>query len=227
VTTIERHGLQPLLVVGAGGFARETIEAVHAVNACRPTFRLAGVLDDDERRHGGRLCGVPVLGPSELARDRDAFVVVCVGNPHDWSARRRIVQRLGLEDERYAVVRHPSADLGGSVRLEPGCVVLAGVVATADVRVGAHVSVMPQTVLTHDDTVGSFSILASGVRLGGGVQIGEECYLGAGCLLRQGVRVGRGAQVGMGAVVLEDVPEGEVWAGVPARRLRSVQEGTS
>jgi sugar O-acyltransferase (sialic acid O-acetyltransferase NeuD family) len=224
VTTIAAHALAPLLVLGAGGFARETIETVRAVNGARPTFEIVGVLDDDEQRHGGQLSGVPVLGPMELARARDALVVVCVGNPHTWSTRRRIVERLGLEDERYAVITHPAAALGGSACFGPGCVVLAGAVATADVRVGAHVAVMPQAVLTHDDTVGAFSILASGVRLGGGVQIEAECYLGAGCLLRQGVRVGRGAQVGMGAVVLDDVPAGEVWAGVPAHRLRSVQD---
>lgn len=224
MTIIDRRSLQPLLIVGAGGFARETIEAVRAVNSVRPTFELAGVLDDDEHRRGGQLNGVPVLGPVELARERDALVVVCVGNPRTWTIRRQIVERLKLEDERYAVVVHPSAAIAASVCLGPGTVVLAGVVATADVRLGPHVSVMPQVVLTHDDEVGAFSILASGVRLGGAVQIAEECYLGAGCLLREGVHVGCGAQVGMGAVVIGDVPEGEVWAGVPARRIRSVRE---
>lgn len=224
MTTIARQALQPLLIVGAGGFARETIEAVRAVNAVRPTFELAGVLDDDDHLHGGQLSAVAVLGPVEMAREKDALLVVCVGNPSTWTVRRRIVERLGVDEERYAVVTHPAAAIGGSVCLGPGCVVLAGVVATADVRLDAHVSLMPQVVLTHDDTVGAFSILASGVCLGGGVRVGEECYLGAGSLVRQGVHVGAGAQVGMGAVVLEDVPEGEVWAGVPARRLRASRE---
>jgi len=33
------------------------------------------------------------------------------------------------------------------------------------------------------------------------------------------VHIGPAALVGMGAVVLNDVPAGEVWAGVPARAL--------
>src|SRR3546814_3986551 len=44
----------------------------------------------------------------------------------------------------------------------------------------------------------------------------------AGCLLREGARIGAWALVGMGAAVTGDVPTREVWAGVPARFLRTV-----
>jgi acetyltransferase-like isoleucine patch superfamily enzyme len=82
--------------------------------------------------------------------------------------------------------------------------------------------VMPHVVLTHDDRVGDYAILAAGVRLAGGVQVREGAYLGAGCLVRENRTVGAGALVGMGAVVTTDVPDGEVWAGMPARFLRRV-----
>jgi acetyltransferase-like isoleucine patch superfamily enzyme len=45
--------------------------------------------------------------------------------------------------------------------------------------------------------------------------------VGAGALVRDRVTVGAGAMVGMGALVLQDVPDGEVWVGSPAGRLRS------
>jgi acetyltransferase-like isoleucine patch superfamily enzyme len=42
-------------------------------------------------------------------------------------------------------------------------------------------------------------------------------------LVREKLSIGAGAVVGMGSVVLQDVPAGEVWAGVPARRIRKVK----
>ena len=81
---------------------------------------------------------------------------------------------------------------------------------------------MPQVVLTHDDRVGDFVTAGAGVRLAGTVRVDEGAYLGSGCLVGEGRRVGRDALVGMGAVVTRDVPAGEVWAGVPARRIRAV-----
>lgn len=207
-----------LVIVGAGGFARETAAAVREI----PELRLVGFLDDDPRLHGTERGGVTVLGGLSTVERLDAAVVVCVGNPRDQGSRERVVTRLDLPAQRYATVVHPAARVGTGCLVGPGTVLLAGVVLTADVSVGRHVAVMPQTVLTHDDVVEDFATVAAGVRLGGGVRVGRGAYLGAGALLRESVTVGAGALVGMGSVVLGDVPPGEVWVGAPARHLRRV-----
>jgi sugar O-acyltransferase (sialic acid O-acetyltransferase NeuD family) len=210
-----------LLIVGAGGFGRETAEAVRAVNAERPTWDLLGFLDDDPSLQGRQFDGLPVLGPlAELARFGDASLVVSVGNPGNYVARKRIVGRLGLPPSRYATIVHPAAVLPPSARLGAGTVVLATVVATTGIWVGAHVVAMPGVVLTHECRVEDYVTLGAGVRLAGGVRVKEGAYLGAGALVREHRTVGPWALVGMGAVVTRDVPGGEVWAGVPAGYLR-------
>ncbi len=50
-------------------------------------------------------------------------------------------------------------------------------------------------------------------------KIGSRVSLGSGTVLVAPVGVGDGARTGAGAVVTKDVPPGETWAGVPARRL--------
>ncbi|MCW2641327.1 MAG: acetyltransferase [Dactylosporangium sp.] len=214
--------MKDLVIVGAGGFAGETVAAVQALNEVTPTWRLLGFLDDDPALRGQ--CpypDVPVLDGVDAAREmRTASVVVCVGNPRDYAARMRIVRRLGLPPERYATVVHPSAQVSAGCSVGPGSVLLAQVVLTAQVRIGAHVAVMPQVVLTHQDVVDEYVTIASGVRLGGGVRLARGAYVGAGALVREGLRIGSWSLVGMGSVVLHDIPPGEVWAGSPARYLR-------
>jgi sugar O-acyltransferase (sialic acid O-acetyltransferase NeuD family) len=214
-------GRRPLVVVGAGGFGRETAEAVRAVNAAGGRWQLAGYLDDDPDRHGNVIDGLPVLGgTAELAGMPDVSVVVCTGRPGNYRSRPAIVGRLGLPADRYATIIHPTASVSGTSRVGPGSVLLAHTVLTAAVTVGCHVAVMPHVTLTHDDVVGDFGTLASGVCLGGGVHVGPGAYIGAGALVREQRSIGAGALVGMGAVVTRDVPPGEVWAGLPARYLR-------
>ena len=207
--------MRELVIVGAGGFARETAAAAE------PAWQVLGFVDDDPALTGLTRSGRPILGPVDSVAAMEAAVVVCVGNPRNYGARRQIVERLGLPVERYATVVHPSVSIGAGSEVGPGTVLLAGTVLTADVTVGAHVAVMPQAVLTHDDRVADYATIASGVRLGGGVVLDSGAYVGAGALIREGVKVGAGSLIGMGSVVLRDVPPEEIWAGSPARRLRS------
>lgn len=208
-----------LVVVGAGGFGRETVEVVHAINAVRPTWRLRGFLDDGLA--GTTVDGVPVIGTTHEPPDDEVAVVVCTGHPGNYFSRKRIVQRLALPAARYATVVHPAASVSAAATLGPGTVILAGAVLTASLRVGAHCALMPGVVLTHDDVVEDFATFGARATLAGRVTVGEGAYIGAGAMVREGRTVGAWSLLGMGAVALCDIPGGEVWAGVPARRLRA------
>jgi sugar O-acyltransferase (sialic acid O-acetyltransferase NeuD family) len=198
-----------LIVIGAGGFGRETVDAVRALNAAGERWRLAGYLDDEAERHGTVIDGVQVLGAiKELDHMPNASVVVCTGRPDDYVSRPRIVETLGL------------ASVSATSRVGPGSVLLAQTVLTAAVTVGSHVAIMPHVTLTHDDFIADFATVASGVCLGGNVRVGRCAYVGAGALVREDRSIGSCALVGMGAIVTRDIPPQEVWAGVPARYIR-------
>lgn len=51
--------------------------------------------------------------------------------------------------------------------------------------------------------------------------IGNDVWIGSNCLIKAGVKIGDGAVIGMGSVVTHDVPAYEVWAGNPARRIKT------
>jgi sugar O-acyltransferase (sialic acid O-acetyltransferase NeuD family) len=219
--SMRNHDGGDLVVVGSGGFGRETAEAVRALAAAGIPWRLLGFIDDDPARAGEVIDGTPVLGGrEELKRLPDARLVVCTGRPDNYVSRLRIVSELGFPPERYATIVHPSAALSSSSSVGPGTVLLACTVLTAAVRVGAHVAVMPHVTLTHDDIIEDFATLASRSALGGGARISRCAYIGAGAIIGEQRVVGELALVGMGAVVTKNVPAREVWAGVPARRMR-------
>lgn len=211
---------EDLVLVGAGGLGRETAEAIRARNAIEPTWNLLGFLDDGPT-FPASVSGIPVLGPvTELKNLPAVKVVLCTGRPDFYWSRKQLASRLALPQSRYATIVHPAAELAPSARIGAGSIVLAGVVATTDVEIGAHVAIMPNCVFTHDDRIGDHSTFGAGVRLAGGVVVGEGAYVGSGALVREKTSIGAWSLLGMGSVVLNDIPAGQVWIGAPARLLR-------
>lgn len=54
----------------------------------------------------------------------------------------------------------------------------------------------------------------------GDVVIEDDVFIGEGVTILKGVTVGRGAVIGSGSLVVDDVDEMSVYAGVPAKKLR-------
>ena len=205
----------PLLLVAAGGLAREVLSVCRRVG-----IPVAGLIDDDPAKLGTSIGGFTVLaGLDAIGRYPDARLLVCAGRGQ---ARRAIVGRLtasGVSEERFATVLDPSVHVPASCSVGAGTILLAGTVLTADVRVGRHVVCMPQVTLTHDDVLEDYATLAAGATLGGGVRVGEAAYLGMNASVREGLTIGDGAVLGMGAVLVRDQPAGSVLAGNPARPI--------
>lgn len=202
-----------VLLVGASGLAREVLAA--------GAIGVVGIVDDDPRLHGALIDGVPVTGDIASAVDRVEKLLLCIGPS---TSRRAVGDRLrlaGVGDDRFASFVAGSGRIGRSSRIGAGAIVLDGTVVTADARIGAHAVVMPNCVITHDDVLEEYATLAAGVVLGGAVTVGAAAFVGMNASVAPGRRVGSGATVGMGAVVLGDVPDGQTWAGVPARSLHA------
>lgn len=51
--------------------------------------------------------------------------------------------------------------------------------------------------------------------------IEDGASIGAGTVIRCGVTIGMGAKVGCGSVVTKSIPPGEIWCGVPARKMKA------
>ena len=79
---------KPLVIVGVGGFSRETAQAVHTVNAVAAVWDPCGFVDDDPAKAGTIVDGLPVFGAIGTLATSDAMVVVGTGRPDNYTSRR-------------------------------------------------------------------------------------------------------------------------------------------
>lgn len=209
--------MKELLIVAAGGLAREVAAAIERSDE----WDLAGFLDDSPALAGTEVSGKPILGNIAAVEEHPgASLLLCAGKGQSRRAIATRLRGLGVTDDRYATVIAPDVHVPKSCFVGAGSILLSGTVLTADVTVGTHVVTMPGVVLTHDNQIGHFATLCAQVTLGGNVVIGEAAYLGMGALVREGLALGADAVLGMGSVLLKDLPPGETWVGAPAEDIR-------
>jgi len=55
----------------------------------------------------------------------------------------------------------------------------------------------------------------------GAISVGKDVWIGANCVILKNVQIGDGAIIGAGSVVTKSVLANEIWAGNPARKIRS------
>lgn len=215
-----------IVIVGAGGFAREVAWLIADLNRVRDEWDFRGFVVSDVTRLSDRDSLDLVLGDFDwLSTHRGEVDALAfgIGTPGPKAALSRTLAELVPEVDWPALV-HPTAQFERqSASVGRGVVLCAGVIGTVNLVLDDFVMVNLACTLGHEARLGRCAALNPTVNVSGGVNIGEEVLVGTGAQILQYVNIGANAVVGAGACVTKDVPPGVTVVGVPAKQL---QRGT-
>eukprot|EP00754_Rhynchopus_humris_P002133 Rhum_TRINITY_DN11193_c0_g10::Rhum_TRINITY_DN11193_c0_g10_i1::g.43146::m.43146 len=126
----------------------------------------------------------------------------------------------------------PNANVIGNVQFGSRVGVFYQTVIRSDVRsvtVGANTTIQDRCVVrcapTHETTIGSHVTVEPNVSITG-ASIADDVFIGSGSTIMPGSRVEAQSIIAPGSVVQKFavVPSGELWAGVPAEKVRNLTE---
>lgn len=206
--------MKKIIIIGAGGNSKVIIDIILSRIELGEKLQIMGILDDDETKKS--LMDYPVLGPVGMIptfrEDKEIYFINGLG---DNLTRKRIYEKYC--NEQYYTAIHPSAITGSRVTIEPGCVIMAGVIIHAGCGIGKQALINTGAIIEHDNRIGAFAHVASGAITAGNVTIGECSMLGTGTKVIQGITIGSCVMIGAGAVVIGDIRDNVTAVGVPAR----------
>lgn len=211
--------MKRLVIVGAGGFGRETLDVLRAMDPDESEFAFAGFVARDEP-DAGMLARIDAvwLGSDEdfLGAPTASHYVIAIAAPR---LRERLAEIFDAAGLVPATLIHPNATRGRDAVIGAGSVLAAGSQVTTNIRVGRHVHLDRLVTIGHDSRIADFVTVHPGAVLSGGVTIGIGTLVGTMSCVLPGRSVGSDVVVGAGALVTRDVADGTTVIGAPARAL--------
>ncbi len=209
--------MKKLIIIGAGGFGRETAALVRDINKESPQWEFLGFIDDDVNKPVPE--GYPVLGDLDylISMPERPDVSIAIANAE---TRERIVTKLKGYGFRFPTLIHPSVAIGPDVRFGEGCIICRGGIYTTNITIGNFVISNLGTTYGHDTRVEDYVSLMSHTSIAGDVLIGKACYFGLHCTVINMVSITDHCVFGAGAAVVKDITEPGTYVGVPARKIK-------
>ena len=130
----------------------------------------------------------------------------------------------GFAFERYdngETIRFPhikGVKIGNNVEICANTNIARGSLSDTIIGDGTKIDAMVQ--IAHNVVIGRNSEITTGTIIGGSTRIGEMCWTGLNSTLKDNIRLGDNVLVAAGAVVIRDVPDKDIVAGVPAHSIR-------
>lgn len=206
------------IIIGAGTYGEVYLAYLQEAGA-----DIVGFLDDDPKYANQKVRGVPVIGTiSKLETLMTSYGVEGVYCPLGNNKLRvkflSKAKELGYKTPNYI---HPSVIISPNVSIGEGVYILLGTTIMPHTVIKDYVMISMGVHLAHHCVLDEGVFLSTGCNFGASIHAHKYAYCGISSTIMTGIHdLGEDCLIGAGAVVIRDVPERGVMAGVPAKVIK-------
>jgi len=208
-----------MLIVGAGGFAKEILEIFYQRGE---TDNLVFYDDVNILESNLLYSRFPILTNEEQAKEYfNRFgneFTLGIGNPLSRVKLRTKFEALG---GTLTSSVSPVAKIGTfGVEIGKGCNVLSNATFSNSTKIGEGCIVYYNSVITHDCIIGDYVEISPSVNILGNCRIGDFTQIGSNATILPRRIIGANVIIGAGSVITKNIPDNSVVVGVPGRIIK-------
>jgi acetyltransferase EpsM len=206
--------LKKVLILGTRTFAEEIADVASEI----PGVEVVGFVENmDKQRCRQKLAGLPVFWIDEIAKfAKTHYAVSGLGT----TQRNIFTDQIDKYNIPFTKLIHPSARVSKKSSLGKGTILSVGAIVAANSHLGEHVVVNRGATIGHHTIINSFVSIGPNANVAGNCRVGSHVYIGIGATMIDHISVGDNSIIAAGAVVVKDVPDRVMVAGVPAKIIK-------
>jgi len=196
-----------IFVYGAGGHSKVVADILRSCG-----YTLAGWIDDN-----------PAAAVYTWETFRQAHpggaIALGIGNNR---AREKILAKVSEAGYTLPPLIHPSAVVSPSAIISEGSVIMPLAIVNAEARIGRGCIINSGAVVEHECTLEPYVHISPNAALAGGVNVKNNTHIGIGTNCIQNLTIGDHSVIAAGSVLITDIPDYSLAAGVPATVKKSL-----
>lgn len=208
--------MEDIIIVGAGGFAKEVIWLIERINDENKVYNIKGIVDDFF--DGNELSGYPVLGKLDYINRLQENYSICIAIGSG-EIRKNIISGISKDNISYPTLIDPSVILSNKVNIGIGNIICAGSILTVDINIGDFNIINIDSTIGHDVVIENYSTILPSSNISGNVRIKDNVMVGTGTQIIQGLTICENSIIGAGSVVIKNTEPNNTYVGIPAKKV--------
>lgn len=210
--------MQKVIVLGAGGFAREILETISEINSHTDnSIEVLGFLEQGATRNSGKsVRNLPIFGDMDYLKEVDLKNVKLVAAIGRSVWRQNAVVSAKEYGAKFINIYHPNSFISKWNIIGEGAIIQSQCILQCDIKIGSFFVANDNVAIGHDTIIGDYVHINPNVNIAGGTIIGNDVFIGVKATILTS-KIGAGSIIGACALVTKDVPENIIAKGIPAK----------
>lgn len=212
--------MKDIAIYGAGGFGREVVCLINAINKQAKVWNFIGFFDDGKEKGTKNEYGEVLGGIEELNNiDKPLSIVIAIATP-------KIVRKL-VENIKSPLIEFPNLIAPdvvifdeNNIEIGKGNIISFGCTLSCNVIIGNFNIFNGGVSIGHDTKIDNYNSIMPAVKISGEVVIGNENYLGVNSTILQQIRIGNYTVVGANSLIIRKTKDGQTYVGSPATIIK-------
>jgi sugar O-acyltransferase (sialic acid O-acetyltransferase NeuD family) len=197
-------------------------EIAHTYLSYDSPYEVVAFTVDKERANSDTFLGLPLIPFDKISNffppeENKMFVPISAKYVNTIREKKYFeAKAMGYQLISYI---SPRALVFPDVKIGDNCFIFENNVIQPFASIGNNCILWSGNHIGHHSSIGPSCFLASHVVVSGRVNIGKNCYFGVNSTVRDGINIAENCTVGAGALIMRDTENGQVYMGLPAKRI--------